>query len=47
LREQLGKGSLAASHIEGGAPNMIGEGRLAMDRAQVEEDIDRQKVMRV
>src|SRR5499426_3987986 len=45
FREQFFKGGLAASHVEGGAPNMGGKARLATHLAQIEEDVDREKIV--
>src|SRR5262245_29135413 len=43
--EQFGERGLAASHIEGGAPNAGRKPGLAVHLAQIEEDVDREKIV--
>src|SRR6185295_18854437 len=43
--EQLGKGRLTGRAVEGLAPQRVGEVRVPLHGAQIEEDIDREQVL--
>lgn len=47
IGQELGKGCIALRGIEGAAPQVVGEHRIAMHADEIEQDIDRQEIGRI